>query len=143
MGARGYATVYGTEAGVSVANRPTKGEVEAAIRNAVIKFEQEFMGRGPSDVKAFIMKDIILVRLKGVLTPAERQLAKSPEGIEMVRRMRQTLISQGRDSLTKEITNLIGVKILGIFTDIDTQAGERVIVFTVDRDLEAAFPQTA
>ena len=101
------------------------------------------MGRGPSDVKAFIMKDIILVRLKGVLTPAERQLAKSPEGIEMVRRMRQTLISQGRDSLTKEITNLIGVKILGIFTDIDTQAGERVIVFTVDRDLEAAFPQTA
>lgn len=135
--------MYGTEAGVSVPSRPTKGEVEAAIRNAVIKFEQEFMGRGPSDVKAFIMKDIILVRLKGVLTPAERQLAKSPEGIEMVRRMRQTLISQGRDSLTKEITNLIGVKILGIFTDIDTQAGERVIVFTVDRDLEAAFPQTA
>lgn len=123
-------------------SRPTKGEAEAAIRNAVIKFEQEFMGRGPSDVKAFIMKDIILVRLKGVLTPAERQLAKSPEGIEMVRRMRQTLISQGRDSLTKEITNLIEVKILGIFTDIDTQVGERVFVFTLDRDLEATFPLT-
>ena len=72
-------------------SRPTKGEVEAAIRNAVIKFEQEFMGRGPSEVKAYIMREIIPVRLKGVLTPAERQLAKSPEGIDMVRRMRQTL----------------------------------------------------
>ncbi len=123
-------------------SRPTKGEVEAAIRNAVIKFEQEFMRRGLSEVKAYIMRAIILVRLKGVLTLAERQLAKSPEGIEMVRRMRQTLISQGRDSLTKEITQLIEVKILGIFTDIDTQAGERVIVFTVDRDLEATFLQT-
>ena len=123
-----------------MANRRTQGEVEAAIRNAMIKFEQEFMGRGPSDVKAFIMKDIILVRLKGVLTPAERQLAKSPEGIEMVRRMRQTLISQGRESLIKEITNLIDVQIVGIFTDIDTQAGERVFVFTLDRDLEATFP---
>ncbi len=49
------------------------------------------MGRGPSEVKAYIMRDIIPVRLKGVLTPAERQLGKSPEGIEMVRRMRQTL----------------------------------------------------
>ena len=28
-------------------NGPTKGESETAIRNAVIKFEQEFMGRGP------------------------------------------------------------------------------------------------
>jgi uncharacterized protein YbcI len=56
--------------------------------------------------------------------------------------MRQTLISQGRDSLTREITDLIGLNILGVFTDIDTQAGERVIVFTLDRDLESTFPQT-
>ena len=70
-------------------NGRTKGEVETAIRNAVIKFEQEFMGRGPMDVKAFILRDLILVRLKGVLTPAERQLAKSNDGVEMVKAMRQ------------------------------------------------------
>ena len=78
-------------------NGRTKGEVEALIRNAIIKFEQEFMGRGPEDVKAFIMKDLVLIRLKGVLTPAERQLAKSEDGIEMVKAMRQNLISQGRE----------------------------------------------
>ena len=79
-------------------NGRTKGEGETAIRNAVIKFEQEFMGRGPMDVKAFIIRDLVLVRLKGVLTQAERQLAKSSEGIEMVKAMRQNLISQGGEN---------------------------------------------
>ena len=77
----------------------TKGEAETAIRNAIIKFEQEFMGRGPTDVKAFMLRDLVLVRLKGVLTPAERQLAKNAEGIDMVKRMRQNLISQGLERL--------------------------------------------
>lgn len=122
-----------------MASKRTKGEIEANIRNAVIKFEQEFMGRGPSDVKAFIVRDIILVRLKGVLTPAERQLAKSPEGVEMVKRMRQNLIAQGRESLAGEVMALTGTNVVGLFTDIDTQIGERVIVLTVDRDLEAVF----
>ena len=42
-------------------NGRTKGEAETAIRNAIIKFEQEFMGRGPMDVKAFILRDLVLV----------------------------------------------------------------------------------
>jgi uncharacterized protein YbcI len=119
-----------------------KGEVESAIRNAIIKFEQEFMGRGPEDVRAFIIKDIVLVRLKGVLTPAERQLAKTPEGIEMVRRLRQTLIAQGREKLSQKVEEITGARAIGLFTDIDTQVGERVIVFTLDQDLESAFPSS-
>jgi len=118
-------------------NNPSKGEVETAVRHALIKFEQEFMGRGPEDVRAFILKDIILVRLKGVLTPAERQLAKTPEGIEMVRRLRQTLITQGRDRLCQQVEEITGARTTGLFTDIDTQRGERIIVFTLDRDLES------
>jgi len=34
------------------------------------------MGRGPDEARAFVMRDLVLARLKGVLTPAERQLAK-------------------------------------------------------------------
>lgn len=117
----------------------TKGEAESAIRNAVIKFEQEFMGRGPEDVRAFIIKDIVLVRLKGVLTPAERQLAKTAEGIEMVRRLRQNLIAQGREKLSQQVDEIVRAKTIGLFTDIDTQIGERIIVFTLDRDIESTF----
>ena len=67
------------------------------------------MGRGPTDVRAHIIHDIILVRLKGVLTPAERQLAKSPDGVGMVKQMRENLIGQGRDKLCKEIGEITGV----------------------------------
>ena len=120
-------------------NRQTKGEIEGAIRNAIIKFEQEFMGRGPEDVRAFIVRDMIIVRLKGVLTPAERQLAKSDDGIEMVKRLRQTLIAQGRKNLCEEIGEITGAKTAALFTDIDTLVGERVFVFTLDSDLESSF----
>ena len=111
-----------------------------AIRQAVIKFEQDFMGRGPTDVRAFIIRDMVVVRLKGVLTQAERQLAKNADGIEMVKRMRQNLIAQGRDSLCSEIAGITGVKVTGLFTDIDTEIGERIMVFTLDQDLEAIQP---
>ena len=110
--------------------------MENAIRNAIIKFEQEFMGRGPEDVRALVVRDLVVVRLKGVLTPAERQLAKTAEGVEMVKRIRQTLIAQGRDQLFEQVGKIAGARVLAIFTDINAQIGEKVFVFTVDRDLE-------
>jgi uncharacterized protein YbcI len=114
----------------------TKSEIEGAIRIAIIKFEQEFMGRGPDDVKAFVVRDLVVVRLKGVLTPAERQLAKTVEGVDMVKRLRQNLIAQGRDKLCEQVSEITGAKTIALFTDIDVQLSERVFVFTVDRDIQ-------
>lgn len=116
----------------------TKGEVEAAVRNAVIKFEQEFMGRGPSDVKAFLVGDMILARLKGILTPAERKLAKTPQGVEAVKHLRQMLIAQGREQLCEQVHEITGVKPTALYTDLDAQLEERVLVFTFQRNLETA-----
>jgi uncharacterized protein YbcI len=113
-----------------------------AIRQAIIKFEQDFMGRGPTDVRAFIIRDLVVVRLRGVLTQAERQLAKNADGVEMIRCMRQNLIAQGKDDLCGEIAGITGIKVTGLFTDIDTQMGERIIVFTLDQDLEAIQPSS-
>jgi uncharacterized protein YbcI len=118
-----------------MSNGQSKGEIEAAIRKAVIKFEQEFMGRGPDEVKVFVVRDQVLVRLKGVLTLAERQLAKTAEGVEMVKRMRQNLIAQGRDKLCEQVSEITGSQVSTLFTDIDVQVGERVLLFTVDRDI--------
>jgi len=120
-------------------NGRTKGEAETEIRIAIIKFEQEFMGRGPMDVKAFILRDLVLIRLKGVLTQAERQLAKSENGVEMVKAMRQNLITQGREKLCSQLTEITGATVIGLFTDIDVRIGERVIVFSLDQDLESKF----
>jgi uncharacterized protein YbcI len=83
-----------------------------------------------------IVRDLLVVRLKGVLTPAEHQLAKTAEEVDMVKRLRQNLIAQGRDRLCEQISEITGAKILGVFTDIDVQLGERVFVFTMDHDIQ-------
>lgn len=80
------------------------------------------------------MRDLI-VRLNGVLTPAERQLAKTEEGVEVGKRLRHNLTAQGRDQLCEQISDISGAKVPALFTDIDVRVGERVFVFTVDREL--------
>src|SRR4026207_1934772 len=110
--------------------------MEKAIRKATTPFKQELMGRGREEVRAFIVKDLVVVRLTGVLTPAERQLAKTPEGIDMVKRLQQNLIALGRDKLCEQVSDITGAKTLALFTDIDVQIGERVFVFTLDRDIQ-------
>ena len=62
----------------------TKGQMEAEISNALISFEKEHLGRGPVEARTYIIQDIVMIRLKGVLTPAETHLAKDDEGIRLI-----------------------------------------------------------
>lgn len=117
----------------------TKGQAESQISEAIIKFEKEYMGRGPAETKAYIIKDIVFVRLKGVLTPAEEQLAKSPEGADLIKRTRMQLLESARVLLEKTISEITGCQVQSLHTDISTRTGERVIVFTLDKNLEEQF----
>ena len=67
--------------------RKTKGQIEALISQAAVKFEREYMGRGPSDARTHLIQDMVIVRLKGILTPAEQQLVKA-EGVELIKQVR-------------------------------------------------------
>jgi len=52
----------------------SQGEIEAAVCDGISKFQQDFLGRGPRDIHAHLVGTLLVVRLQGVLTPAERQL---------------------------------------------------------------------
>ena len=116
-------------------NSSGKGELEAKISEALINFEKEYMGRGPLEAKTYIFDDIVLVRLKGILTKAEHQLAgacqNSSEGRDLIKKMRQTLIEKARPLLEAVIEDIIGLKVLSLHTDISTVTGERIIIFTL------------
>ncbi len=117
----------------------TQGQIEAEIGNALIQFEKDYLGRGPQETKAFIIQDMILVRLKGVLTPAEQQLAKNPEGMNLIKKIRSNLMEQGRALVQEMIEKITGIKVVSLHTDISTKTGERVIIFTLSENLEARF----
>ena len=108
----------------------TKGQMEADISNAITKFELEYMGRGPRETKAYIVDDMILVRLKGVLTDAEKQLTKNLEGRDLIKKVRSTLLENAKDLLSNRMKDIVGVDVVSMHTDISTLTGERVIIFT-------------
>jgi uncharacterized protein YbcI len=110
-------------------------DAEKEISQAIIRFEKEFMGRGPLDAKSFIIEDMVLVRLKNVLTPAEIKLAESQlreRGRYLIKQIRQELIEQGRPLLDIVIKDILGIEVVSLHTDISAKTGERVIVFTLD-----------
>jgi len=114
----------------------TKGEMEAEISRAMVQFEIDYMGRGPKEARTHIIEDMVLVRLKGVLTPAEQQLTKSPDGVELIKKMRSTLIEKAKPLLYQVVGDITGAKIVSLHTDISTVMGERVMVFVLESDLE-------
>jgi uncharacterized protein YbcI len=119
----------------------TKGEIEAEISEAMVKFEVEYMGRGPKEAQAYLINDMVLVRLKGVLTRAEEQLSKRADGVELIKKVRSTLIENAKAILSQVVGDITGAKVISMHTDISTIAGERVIVLTLDRDMEKALPR--
>ncbi|MEH0019006.1 MAG: DUF2294 domain-containing protein [Desulfobacter sp.] len=116
-------------------NQKTQGQLEAEISDAVVRFEKEYMGRGPLETKTYIIDDMVLVRLKNVLTQAELRLADSvdrTDGRELIKKVRITLMEQGRPLLEAVVEEILGVKIKSLHTDISTKTGERVILFSLD-----------
>lgn len=112
----------------------TQGEIEAAICEGVSRFEQEHMGRGPKDIRAHLLGDIVLVRLVGVLTAAEQHLVKSlpPEkGRDLLKQVRTHLIETARPLMETMVEGITGVKVLSLHHDISTITGEEVVLFTL------------
>lgn len=112
--------------------KDSRGQYEAAITEALIKFEREFMGRGPFRTRTNILDDLIVIRLEGVLTPAEQHLAKDPAGVKLLKEVRMNLIENAKDILKKIITDITGRKVISMHSDISALRGERIIVFTLE-----------
>ncbi len=113
----------------------TKGQLEAEISDAITKFEREYMGRGPADARTYLVEDMVIVRLRGVLTPAEQQLARAEDparGRRLIKEVRDELIESARVLLEAVIKDLTGCEVVSMHTDISTSVGERVIMFVLD-----------
>ncbi|MBC8482080.1 MAG: DUF2294 domain-containing protein [Planctomycetes bacterium] len=102
-------------------NNKTKGQVEAEISEAIIKFEKEYMGRGPDETKTYLIGDMVLVRLRGVLTPAEKQLAKTDDNLKgraLIKQVRIELLEKARVLLENIVQDVLGKKVVTMHTDI-------------------------
>ena len=112
----------------------TQGEIEAAICEGISRFEQEYMGRGPEDVRAHLIDDLLVVRLKGVLTAAEQHLVKTlsgEKGRDLLKQVRTHLIETARPVMEAMVQEITGIKVVTLHHDISTVTGEEVVLFTL------------
>jgi uncharacterized protein YbcI len=112
----------------------TLGEMEAAVCEGVSRFEQDYMGRGPKDIHTHLLGDLLVVRLRGVLTAAERQLVKSlpaEKGRDLLKQVRTHLIETARPILEAMVAEVTGAKVLSLHHDISTVTGEEVVLFAL------------
>ena len=112
----------------------TQGEIEAAICEGIGRFEQEFMGRGPKDIHSHLIGDLVVIRLWGVLTAAEQQLAASSateKGRGLLKQVRIQLVETARPLLESMVLKVTGTKVVSLHHDISTTTGEEIVVFTL------------
>jgi uncharacterized protein YbcI len=112
----------------------TQGEIEAAIGEGLNRFEQEYMGRGPKEVRAHLIGDLLVVRLIGVLTAAEQHLVKAlaaEKGRDLLKQVRTHLIETARPALEALVQEITSRRVVSMHHDISTLTGEEVILFTL------------
>ena len=112
----------------------TQRECEAAICDGTIRFQEEYMGRKSELIRVHFIKDFLIVRAKGTLTRAERQLGRSSSpatGRDLIKQVRRQLLELARPMMESLVYEVVGVKVLSMHHDISTVTGEEVVLFTL------------
>ncbi|MDP6359717.1 MAG: DUF2294 domain-containing protein [Planctomycetota bacterium] len=106
---------------------------ETEICQAVNQFEKDYMGQDPEEIVSFIVKDLVVVRIRGAFAPAELNLVRREDSAhwrDKLRNFSSELIEHGRMVIEASIRDIVGVSVESTFTDI-SETGERIIVFTL------------
>ncbi|OGX79416.1 hypothetical protein A6395_06525 [Exiguobacterium sp. SH31] len=111
---------------------PKKGQLEMELSARITQWEKEYLGRGSLTCKSDLLRDLAIVTLQGVLTPAEYELAAKSSGREQLKKYRNNLVESGRVQLETIIYDVLGRRLVSLHTDISTKTGERLIVFRLD-----------
>ena len=117
----------------------TKGQAEAKISEVVSRFENEYMGRGPKQIRTLIVQDMIIIRLKGFLSQSEQKLAENSQGVELLKKVRTILFENATSYFESLIREVVDVEIASMHSDVSTRTGEKIIIITVQENLEERF----
>lgn len=115
----------------------TKGVLEAEISKVLTHWEKNYLGRGSVSVKADILRDMVVVVLRGVLTPAEYVVCQEKEGILSVKEMRNSLVESGVEEIKEALSAITDMEVVSFYTDLSTITGERIMVFKLSEDLQS------
>ncbi len=100
------------------------------IAHVASAFQEQRTGRAPQSVAVVLSGDTLVVTLHGALSPAEKDMAKSPEGAAQVQEFHRQLFANASDSLRLKIQQITGVEVREATAEIEATTGTVVQVFT-------------
>jgi uncharacterized protein YbcI len=110
-------------------NKPSS-TMARQIAQAASAFQEQRTGHVPQSVAVVLSDETLVITLHGALSPAEKVLARSPEGAAQVQEFHRQLFANASDSLRQEIKRITGVEVCGATAEIETTTGTVVQVFT-------------
>jgi uncharacterized protein YbcI len=108
------------------------GQVEDNISKQVTAFYADTLGHGPKETRVYILEDMVIVRLKGKLSPVEEKLLEGKDGIGLVKNIRKKLHTILTKNLGSIVSDITGHKVISSHSDISTKTGEMLEVFILD-----------
>ncbi len=100
------------------------------VAEAAAAFEKARTGHTPQAVTVVLGGDTLVITLHGALSPAERALAKTPEGAAQVQDFHRQLFNNSADTLRAEIKRITGVNVREAKAEVETTTGTVVQVFS-------------
>jgi len=100
------------------------------VAQAVIAFQQRTTGHAPKAVTVVLSQDTLVVTLHEALSPAEKDMAKSPAGAAKVQEFHRELVSNSSQSLREEIKRITGVEVREAVAEVEPTTGAVVQAFT-------------
>lgn len=113
-----------------------KGVLEKQLADAVVGFWRQLLGRGPDDAHAFVVQDMVIVRLRNALTAEERSLSQDDRGRQLVKQARVLLREMYGAEIEAIVAEKTGQKVISSHGDISTRTGERVEIYILESNLE-------
>jgi len=100
------------------------------VAHAVMAFQQQTTGHAPRAVTVVLSQDTLVVTLHEALSPAEKDMAKSPAGAAKVQEFHRQLFSNSSQSLREEIKRITGVEVREAVAEVEPTTGAVVQAFT-------------
>ena len=116
-----------------------RGQVESAITSAMVHYQAELTGHGPTEARTYILEDMVIVRFKGILSRMEQRLAQQSEGRKLIKELRLVLREGCSEDLQGIVSEKTGCKVVSSHSDISTRTGERIEIYVLDRNIEREF----
>jgi uncharacterized protein YbcI len=121
---------------MSVQDRaPRAGDLRQALSDAIVRVSADFIGRGPTRAKTYVVENIVFCVMQDTLTRGERSLVADDDG-ESVRQMRRRFQDAMRRHVCAAIEELTDRKVVSFLSDNDVEAETAIEVFVLDGPID-------